>query len=208
MRRSNGGKVLLVGALILAGSGVWAQQSQRLSAVSTDLAVTFAVERSQVVPDQCCFWFKGGGADAAVTFWKGFGLAASFTGDHASNVVPGVDVNKLSYMGGPRYTWTRNAVGGRRWQILVQGLAGATHGFDGLYPAADAATTSANGFALQTGGGLNLRLRQHLGLRLIEAEYVRTELPNAATDRQNDLRLVFGLTYHLGASATVPTPMR
>ncbi len=208
MRRSNGKKVLLVGAFILAGSVVWAQQSQRPSAVSTDLAVTFAIERSQVVPDQCCFWFKGGGADATVTFWKGFGVAASFTGDHASNVVPGVDVNKLSYMSGLRYTWTRSAVGGRRWQIFAEGLAGETHGFDGIYPAPGAATTSANGFALQAGGGLNLRLRQHLGLRLIEADYVRTELPNAVTDRQNDLRLVFGLTYHIGASATVPTPMR
>jgi hypothetical protein len=115
-----------------------------------------------------------------------------------------VDVNKLSYMGGPRYTWTSNAVGERRWQIFAQGLAGATHGFDGLYPAAGAAATSANGFALQTGGGFNLLLTQHFGLRLIEADYVRTELPNAVTDRQDDLRLAFGLTYHIGAAAAAP----
>jgi outer membrane protein OmpA-like peptidoglycan-associated protein len=162
------------------------------------------VERAQVAPDQCCFWFKGGGADAAVTFWKGLGLAASLTGDHASNVGQGVDVNKLSYMGGPRYTWTSDAVGLRRWQIFAQGLAGATHGFDGLYPALGADSTSANGFALQTGGGVNLLFTQHFGLRLIEADYVRTELPNAVSDRQNDLRLAFGLTYHIGGAVAAP----
>jgi outer membrane protein OmpA-like peptidoglycan-associated protein len=192
---------------MMAGAAGWAQQSQK-PAVTTDLAVTFAVERSQVLPDQCCFWFKGGGADAAVTFWKGFGLAAALNGDHAGNVTPGVDINKLTYLGGPRYTWTSEASGtsDRRWQLFGQGLFGETHGFDGVYPALPAATSSASAFALQAGGGLNLLLTKHFGLRLLEADYVRTELPNSTTDKQNDLRLSFGLTYHLGAEAA-PTPV-
>ncbi len=204
MRISNRGRVLLAGACMMAGVAGWAQQSQK-PAVTTDLAVTFAVERAQVAPNQCCFWFKGGGADAAFTFWRGFGLAVALNGDHASNVEPGVDVNKLTYLGGPRYTWTSDG-SGRRWQLFGQGLAGVTHGFDGVYPATPAATTSANGFALQAGGGVNLLLGKHLGLRLLEADYVRTELPNAITDRQNDMRLSFGLAYHIGAAAA-PTPV-
>ena len=82
MRSSIRGKALLVGVCILAGPAVWAQQTQRpivQSNVSADLALTFAVERAQVVPGQSSFWFKGGGADAAVTFWKGLGVAASLT---------------------------------------------------------------------------------------------------------------------------------
>jgi len=62
MRISIRGKVLLVGACMLAGASAWAQQSQKPAApakVSTDLAVTFATERSQVVPGQSSFWFKG-----------------------------------------------------------------------------------------------------------------------------------------------------
>ena len=80
MRISIRGKALLAGVCILAGSAGWAQQSQKpvaQSKVSADLAVTFATERSQVVPGQSSFWFKGGGADAAVNFWRGLGIAAS-----------------------------------------------------------------------------------------------------------------------------------
>jgi hypothetical protein len=152
---------------------------------------------------QGSFWFKGGGADAAVTFRNGLGIAASLTGDHASNVTPGLDVNKFTYLAGPRYTWT--ALQGhagdtdqRRLQIFGQGLFGWTHGFNGLYPAIPAATSSAGSYAVQAGGGLNLYLTRNFGLRLLEADYVRTALPNGAANIQNDMRLSCGLTYHVG----------
>jgi len=109
--------------------GPASQKPVAQSKVSADLAVTFAAERSQVVPGQASFWFKGGGADAAVTFWKGLGVAASLTGDTASNLAPGVSANKLTYLGGPRYTYTAwkgnaGAADQRRLQIFAQGLFG------------------------------------------------------------------------------------
>ena len=206
MRRLIRGRMLLVSLCMMAGAAASAQQNQKPASqarVSTDLAVTFAAERSQVVPGQASFWFKGGGADAAVTFWKGLGVAASLTGDTASNLAPGVSANKLTYLGGPRYTYTAwkgnaGAADQRRLQIFAQGLFGAAHGFDGFYPASPAPTTSANSFAVQAGGGLNLYLTRSLGIRLIEADYVRTALPNGAANTQNDMRLAFGVTYHIG----------
>jgi len=206
MRISSRGKVLLVGACLLAGAAGWAQQSQKPVApdtVSTDLAVTFATERSQAVSSQGNFWFKGGGADAAVTFKSGLGIAASLTGDHASNITPGMDVNKITYLAGPRYTWTAwqghaTAADNRRMQIFGQGLFGWTHGFDGLYPSTGGATSSAGSYAIQAGGGLNLYFTRNFGLRLLEADYVRTALPNGAANSQNDTRLSVGLTYHIG----------
>jgi hypothetical protein len=210
MRISIRERVLLVSACILAGSAGWAQQKPSPAelavnhAVSADVAATFAVERSQVAPDQCCFWFKGGGADAALTFWKGIGIAASLTGDHSSNITSGVDANKITYLFGPRYTatvWRNNtdAANQRHLQAFGQGLFGRAHGFNGVYPVTGVATASANSFALQVGGGLNLYLSRRFGLRLLEADYVRTLLPNAAADAQNDLRLSFGVTLHLGS---------
>jgi len=206
MRISSRGKVLLVGACLLAGATSWAQQSQKPVApdtVSTDLAVTFAVERSQAVSSQGSFWFKGGGADAAITFKSGMGIAASLTGDHASNITPGVDANKITYLAGPRYTWTAwqghaTAADNRRLQVFGQALFGWTHGFNGYYPAMPAATSSAKSLALQGGGGINFYLTRNFGVRLLEADYVRTVLPNAAANIQNDMRLSFGLTYHFG----------
>ncbi len=49
------------------GLGQQSQKPVQPAPVSTDLAVTFAVEHSQVVPSQNTFWLKGGGADAALT---------------------------------------------------------------------------------------------------------------------------------------------
>lgn len=67
---------------------------------------------------------------------------------------------------------------------------------DGVYPASSSTTPSANAFALEAGGGLNYFITRTWGMRLFEAEYVRTALPNNADDVQNDLRLAFGFTYH------------
>jgi hypothetical protein len=33
---------------------------------------------------------------------------------------------------------------------------------------------------------------------LLEADYVRTWLPNNGSNSQNDLRLSFGIAYHIG----------
>ena len=202
MRISNRGKVLLVGACILTGAAGWAQQSQTPvtpATVSTDLAITFAGERSQATPGNTNFWFMGGGADAAVTFWKGLGIAASLTGDHVSNITPYVDANKITFLAGPRYTWTaRQSADNRRLQIFGQGLAGWTHGFDGVYPASIGTTSTASSWAMQIGSGFNYYLTRNFGLRLLEADYVRTALPNGAANIQNDMRLSTGLTYHVG----------
>lgn len=194
------GKFFLVGACILAGVTCWAQQSQKPlqpAKVSIDLAVTFAGERSKADPSLCCFWFKGGGVDAALTFWKGFGIAASVTGDHASDYLPSTDENKLSFLVGPRYTFTAwkkhaNADDPRRLQLFGQGLVGVAHGFDTRF---SNGSTSANELAIQTGGGLNLYLTKKFGIRPIEVEFVRTQIGITGFSTQNDMRLAAGLTY-------------
>jgi hypothetical protein len=187
----------------------WTQQSPKQpvppASLSTDVAITFASERSQVVPSICCFWFKGGGADGAVTFWKGLGLAASLTGDRASNVEPGVDVNKINFLVGPRFTWrTRIGANHHGMSIFGQGLFGEAHSFDGFFPSSNGNTTRANSLDIQVGGGLNYYLTKKFGLRLIEADIVRSEFPNATSNTQTDMRLGFGITYHIQADAVQP----
>jgi len=201
-------RAFLVGACMLAGAAGWAQQNQKPASVSTDLGVTFATERSRLVPNNCCFWFKGGGADVAFNFYKGWGIAASLTGDHAGNVSQGIDVNKISYLAGPRYTWTAwSGARDHRLTFYAQGLFGGAHGFDGVYPTSTGAKSSANSFALQAGGGLNYYFTQHWGVRLLEADFVRTAFPNGADDVQHDLRLAFGVTYHFAGAAPAPVTL-
>lgn len=46
-------------------------------------------------------------------------------------------------------------------------------------------------------GRLNVGLTRHFGVRALELYYLCTNLPNN-TDVQNDLRLGFGISYHIG----------
>jgi len=205
MRKSIRGWALTVGASILTGAAAWGQQipsPEKQKPVSVDLGVTYAPERAQLVPGSCCFWMQGGGADAAMTFWNGFGIAAGISGEHASNYEPGMDVNKIAYLAGPRFTHTvrtgNSSTASRpRLQLFGQALFGGVHAFDGVFPSGSGTKPTANSFALQAGGGLDLSLTRHIGVRLFQAEYERTTLPNHAANIQDDLRLAFGITYHI-----------
>lgn len=203
--------VILAGVCLLTGATGWAQKAPSAEAkpkVSTDLGMTYDAERGEPTPSDCgCFWLQGGGADVAVTFWKGFGVAAGLTGQAASNnIAPGVDLNKISFLAGPRYTYTdwRSPGGKPRFQIYGQGLFGEVHAFNGVFPAPTGVVSSASSFAIQAGGGVNIFLTRHLGVRVLEASYVRNELPNNANSTQNDLLLGAGLVYHFGSVTPAP----
>ncbi len=194
------GWFFLLSASIWGGSMCWGQQVQRpgqSAKVSIDLAMVIAGERSKPDPSICCFWFKGGGVDAGITFWKGFGIAAEVTGDHAADYLSSTDENKITILAGPRYTLAvrnghRRAEDGRRFQLFGQGLVGVAHGFNTRF---SNGSTSANELAIQSGGGLNVFVTRHLGIRPIEVEFVRTQIGATGFSTQNDMRLAAGLTY-------------
>ena len=198
--------VLLASACLLSGNGASAQQNpgpSKPAPISTDLGVTYTVERGEQAPGNCgCFWLQGAGADAALTFWKGLAIAASFNSGNASNIAPNVSLKKLQFTAGPRYSYTawtgRDAAANRSLQLFGQGLFGGVHAYDGTFPAPNGVANSAGSFALEAGGGLNLLLSKSFGVRLLEADYVRTSLPNNFSNSQNDMRLAFGMTWHIG----------
>src|ERR1700744_4939729 len=56
-------------------------------APSTDLAVTYNAERAKIASSDCgCFWLNGGSAEAAVTFYRGLGVAGSLGGGDAARI--------------------------------------------------------------------------------------------------------------------------
>lgn len=163
---------------------------------SPEIAMTFDLERAKVANVGCgCFWLKGGSIDLSLPLYRGWSVAGSFGGGHAGNIRPGVDLSKVTYMAGPRYT----LAAARGPAIYGEALFGGAHGFDSLFPAANAAQSSANSYAMQFGGGMNLRLSGGVGLRVVEVDYVRTALPNNGNNTQNDLRLAFGISYRFHA---------
>lgn len=193
--------LFLVSTCIVAGAACYAQQRWEPVPVAKrpiDLGVTFAGERSKPDPSLCCFWFKGAGVDVAMTFWKGFGIAATVTGDHATGYLPSTDENKISFLAGPRYTFMAwrgraRAEDQRRLQLFGQGLVGVAHGFDTRF---SNGSTSSNELAIQAGGGLNFYFTKRFGIRPFEVDFVRTQIGATGFSTQNDLHLATGLIYH------------
>ncbi|MGA8043837.1 MAG: hypothetical protein WCA37_13655, partial [Terracidiphilus sp.] len=113
-------------------------------------------------------------------------------------ILPSTDESKISFLVGPRYTFTAwkghaSAADQRRLQLFGQGLVGDAYGFNTRF---SNGSTSANELAIQTGGGLNFYFTKKFGIRPIEAEFVRTQIGTTGFSTQNDMRLASGVTYH------------
>ena len=183
--------LLLSAAATLATTSLWGQKPAPRREV--DLAVTYSAERSNITPGQF-FWRQGGTAEAAVSLYHGFGAALDLNGSHAGNIQgTSIDLNTFTTTVGPRYTWTKK----EKLSVFGQALFGESHAWNSSFPQAGGSTSSANSFALQFGGGVDLTLRKRLAIRAIQADWVRTQFPNATTNVQNNLRLGAGLVLRL-----------
>jgi hypothetical protein len=194
--------VLSLGTLTCL-TGLAQQRPVKPTPSDIDVAITYVAERAKIASIDCgCFWLQGGGMNAAVTFFRGLGVAADLTGGHASNIAPGVDLDKVSFMMGPRYTypfksWFGHDFGGHGGgRIFADGLIGGVHSFNTVVPTSAGVAGAASSFVFQVGGGADLPLRKGIGIRLFEADYVRSTLPNAGNSTQNDLRLAAGISFH------------
>ena len=194
MRNSIRGNALLVGVCMMAGLAAWgqAQDPTRPTAVSIDVAVVYNSLMTNVVVGDS-FWMQGGSVQVHGQFWRGWGVVADVSGLHTANANgPGVGLDLVTVAFGPRYTWFEPH---RRYALFGQVLAGETNGLNSVFPNAAGAKDSANSLALYIGGGVNLPLQHHLAVRAFEADWLRTQLPNATTNVQNNLRLGAGLVF-------------
>jgi hypothetical protein len=175
----------------------WGQQHVK---VSEDIAFTYVAERAKIVNTDCgCFWLQGGSADFAWTFTHGLGVAANLTGVHAGDIGTGLQLDKVLFAVGPRYTYSPKTWPGHRIgaaSIFGEGLFGGVHGFNTTFPSPNGPLGAASSFAMVFGGGVDLHITKHIGIRAVEGDYIRTNLPNGATGEQNDLRLASGISFH------------
>jgi hypothetical protein len=193
--------LLLVTFSSLAGL---AQQSTPVKRppATIDIAFTYVAERAKIATEPCgCFWLQGAGMNGAVTFYRGLGVAANLTGGHASNVQDGVGLDKVYFMMGPRYTyqrknWFGHDVGQNAgFRMFGEGLIGGVHAFNTVVPSSAGVAGAASSFVFQVGGGVDHTIRRGIGIRIVEADYVRSTLPNAASNTQHDFRLAAGISF-------------
>jgi opacity protein-like surface antigen len=162
-----------------------------------DLAVTYDADRTNLTTGSS-FWMQGGSAEAVGVFPHGLGLVANVTGLHAESISSTqVPLSLVAVTFGPRYTW-RTPWHARKHGLSLfgQALVGEAHGFDSLFPAPVGVRNSATNFALQAGGGVDLALSHRVSLQLLQADWLRTQLPNSSTGVQNHLSINAGIVFH------------
>lgn len=188
---------VLLTCLLGCGLAATAQSNSSSSGPGTlDLTVAYSADRTNGLPGGCgCFWMSGGKAEVNSNFRHGFSLVAELAGEHASSINSAHEgLSLVSYLFGPRYSLTNHA----RLAPFAQFLAGGVHGFDALFPNPNGSTATPDAFAFAAGGGLNINVSRRFAIRAVQADYLQTQLPNDAGDRQNHLRLAAGVVFRFG----------
>jgi hypothetical protein len=174
---------------LLAAQDLRAQHTSVAGRV--EFAATYSASRSNVT-DGSSFWAQGGSAEVGIDLVHHFSVVGNLNGVHSGNAATSnAPFSLITYTFGPRYAWSLSHIQKKHpSDLFAQALFGGAHEFDARLPNA---ATSASGFALQIGGGVDFGITHSFAVRGIEADWVRTQLPNAASGSQNSLRLSTGL---------------
>jgi outer membrane immunogenic protein len=158
-----------------------------------DVGVAYNYIRANGPPGGCgCFAMNGGSAWVGFRVSGGFSAVGEFSGQYASDVnATGEDLALYSYLFGPRYTLLKSD----RWQPFGQVLVGGAHASGTFEPSLSGGSGSYNSLAMVAGGGLDVHVSPHIGIRAIEADYYLTRFPNGVNTRQNNLRISAGFIF-------------
>jgi outer membrane immunogenic protein len=183
--------ILLLVPVHLLARQLQAQKTQNQGELS--VAVTYNASRANLTTGNS-FWMQGGSVELAGQFGYGFSMVASVSGLHAGSLP--VQQNLVTVVFGPRYTWVTHR-GKHPLRLFGEVLGGEADGFYGVYPApVNGPASSALSVAFKTGGGVDLGISRHLDVRLLQADWLRTQLPNSTTNVQNFLLIGAGVVLH------------
>jgi opacity protein-like surface antigen len=145
--------------------------------------------------------FNGGSGSFSYNPSPWLGIVGDFGGYHWSN--SGVDANVITYLFGPKIAYRRGPITPFA-QVLLGGghLSGnanvcstARVRREGGAFIGGCGTASENAFAMTVGGGVDWNATPHIGIRLIQAEYLMTKFNDGLNDRQNNVRVSTGVVF-------------
>ena len=182
--------------LVLAACGVIgisaAAQQPVKATPRFEAAVTYDVSGANLTTGSS-FWMQGGGASFAGGITHHFSAVAELSGLHSGSISGAqVPLSLVTVVFGPRYRWSAPSKA-HDFSVFGQALVGEAHGFNSIFPATGGANASASSVAFELGGGIDLGLRHHVALRLLQVSWLRTSLPNATTNVQNNVLLDAGV---------------
>ena len=158
---------------------------------SIDLGVNYVADIANAPPGTCgCFTMQGGGVNARLRLTDRLSAVADFSVVNAGKV-PSTNfgLSLMTVMAGPQF---RHRLG--RYTPYGQFLLGAVRGFHSVFP--PSSSSSASGFIFAAGGGSEMMLSPKFSARLIEVDYMHSDLPNISNNWQNHLKIAAGIIYH------------
>jgi opacity protein-like surface antigen len=134
--------------------------------------------------------FNGGSGEVAYNVTNWLGIVGDI-GGYTTNSTPSlngvrfnVNTNVISYMFGPRINFRQFG----RVTPFVNGLFGGARLADSFVN-----TGSENAFAMAAGGGLDIKMSEHIYIRPVQAEYFMTTFKDLNNNRQNNFRYSAGI---------------
>jgi len=185
-------KILLVAFGLLVGWSASAQTIPAAREMPGELSIggTYQAARANNIANEA-LWMNGGSGEISLRLPRNLAIDGDGAILHSPEMIAGGPGLRLVTMTcGPRYT-----ISGRSHHVslFAQGLVGAALGFNRQsvkYPIS-------YGLATLVGGGVNISLSPHVSVRALDANWLRTEVPNATTPVQNFLRLGAGVVYRI-----------
>ena len=132
-----------------------------------------------------------GAASFSVDRTYGFTIDAS--GHYQDNVFQ--DSRVYSILAGPRFTSRNDDV-----TTFAHILFGGTHHYHRFKSLTSRFTTEGNAFVVAVGGGFDVNVTPHFGVRVIQAEYALTKFGDAPSGKalQHNARVGIGVVFRLG----------
>jgi peptidoglycan-associated lipoprotein len=156
-----------------------------------EVGADYAYVHANAPPSQCgCFSMEGVGGGFAVNAPHGISLVADIVTAGAKNIdATTQNIRILNFLGGPRFSYRKHS----RFTPYVQALFGRS-----LELSNETFVQNKTGFAVSGGGGVNRTLGKYIGWKIVEADYIYSQIPNALNNRQNDLRITTGIYFRFG----------
>jgi len=172
-------------------------------AETPQLALGYVYQGSQPVPGTSWFGLNGGRGDVVWNFGRYFAVVGEAGGTHAKSYgTANSPLTMFTGMAGPRLYLIPRGRKGKPWKLaaFVQVLGGAAYASEGQFPQGPLGTTVKNtalSMAASAGGGIEMRVHRNVAVRLIQVDYLYTQMPNLFDNYQSSFRVGAGVVFNL-----------
>lgn len=182
--------------VFLAATGVLANAQEAAPTPKAEVGLNYSFTNLFPGSGASSFMMQGGSGTFVYNLNSTLGVVADLGGYHNGSAV-NLDPTMFSYLFGPRVS-LRKARFTPYFQALFGGARVSTNLVDFLN---GGNTVTANNFAMAFGGGLDVRVNDHIAVKPFEVEYLMTQFPNLWTpnDVQHNLRYSAGLVFRFGS---------